>query len=75
MSRVDRVLVELEAGRQALDDAREAGAVRLAGGDETERHEAVQVTCASARTPRRVTRACEATRQNGAMCSTPRAAA
>ena len=33
MSRVDRVTVELEAGRQPLEDAGEAGAVRLAGGD------------------------------------------
>src|SRR4051794_35920542 len=33
---VDRLAVELEAGGQALDDAREAGPVRLAGRDELE---------------------------------------
>ena len=37
---VDRLAVELEARGQALDDARQAGAVRLAGGDELQRHRA-----------------------------------
>src|SRR3954470_1164301 len=33
---VDRLAIELEAGGQPLDDAGQAGAVRLAGGDELE---------------------------------------
>ena len=37
---VDRLAVELEARGQALDDAGQAGAVRLAGGDELQRHRA-----------------------------------
>ena len=39
---VELVLGELEARGQALDDARQAGAVRLAGGDETERHDGAE---------------------------------
>ena len=35
---VDRLAVELEPGGQALDDAGEAGAVALPGGDEAQRH-------------------------------------
>ena len=38
MSRLRSSGDELEAGGQALDDARQAGAVRLAGGDQTELH-------------------------------------
>ena len=38
MSRVDRLAVELEARGQALDDAGEAGAVGLPGGDDAQRH-------------------------------------
>ena len=33
---VDLLLGQLQAGRQALDDARQAGAVGLAGGDQAQ---------------------------------------
>ena len=37
---VERVAVELEPGRKAFDDAGQAGAVRLAGGGQGQRHKA-----------------------------------
>ena len=42
MSRLSSVLVEGQPGGQALDDAGEAGAVRLPGGDEAQRHGAAE---------------------------------
>ncbi len=53
--RVDRGLVERQAGRQAADDGDQRGAVRLAGGDELERHGckpmAARITSTGAGTP------------------------
>ena len=41
---VEILLVELEPGGETLDDARQAGTVRLAGRDETETHGVVNPT-------------------------------
>ena len=50
---VDRLAVELEPGGQALDDAGQAGAVGLAGGDEAQRHAAAKLIASVGTRPER----------------------